>query len=47
MLTKITFGLLVSVMLILSGCNTIRGVGQDVQTGGEKIENSADKAQKN
>ncbi|MEZ0232300.1 MAG: entericidin A/B family lipoprotein [Methylophilaceae bacterium] len=47
MLTKITFGLLVSVMLILSGCNTMRGVGQDVQTGGEKIENSADKAQKN
>jgi len=47
MLTKITFGLLVSVMLTLSGCNTMRGVGQDVQTGGEKIENSADKAQKN
>lgn len=27
--------------LFLSGCNTARGVGQDVQSGGQIIENAA------
>jgi predicted small secreted protein len=44
---NITFGLLFAVIIGLAGCNTMRGVGQDVQTGGEKLENAADKAQKN
>jgi len=29
--------------LLLAGCNTFRGVGQDVQKVGEKIENAAKK----
>ncbi len=28
----------------LSGCNTMEGVGEDVQKGGEKLENAAEKA---
>ncbi len=27
----------------LAGCNTISGAGQDIQKGGQKIENAADK----
>jgi entericidin A len=29
--------------VLLAGCNTFRGVGQDVQKVGEKIENAAKK----
>jgi predicted small secreted protein len=29
--------------LLLSGCNTVRGVGQDIQKAGEKIEGVATK----
>jgi predicted small secreted protein len=29
--------------LTLSGCNTVRGVGQDLQKAGEKIEEAAKK----
>jgi entericidin A len=32
---------LVSAALLLAGCNTFRGVGQDVQKVGEKIEDAA------
>lgn len=28
----------------LAGCNTMRGVGEDVERGGEKIQGAADKA---
>ncbi|MEO8631425.1 MAG: entericidin A/B family lipoprotein [Betaproteobacteria bacterium] len=27
----------------LAGCNTMSGAGKDIQKGGEKIENAADK----
>ena len=30
-------------MCMLSGCNTVRGVGQDVERGGEAIERSSGK----
>ncbi len=29
----------------LSGCNTFRGAGQDIQKGGEKVEDAAKKRQ--
>ena len=29
--------------VVLSGCNTIAGMGQDIQKGGEKIEDAAKK----
>jgi predicted small secreted protein len=33
----------VSFLLVLTGCNTVRGVGQDIQKAGEKIEGAAKK----
>ncbi|HPG60713.1 MAG TPA: entericidin A/B family lipoprotein [Casimicrobium sp.] len=35
--------MLVSLFAALSGCNTVRGIGQDVQKAGEKIEDAAKK----
>lgn len=29
---------------LLAGCNTMAGMGQDVQKGGQKLENSAERA---
>lgn len=37
----ITLGLGAS--LFLSGCNTVRGIGQDVQRAGSAVENAAKK----
>jgi predicted small secreted protein len=34
---------LVSTALLLSACNTVKGVGQDIQKAGEKIEDAAKK----
>ena len=33
-------------MVGLSACNTMAGAGKDIQSGGEKIEHEADKANK-
>jgi predicted small secreted protein len=33
-----------SVLALLAGCNTVEGVGQDVQAGGRTIERAADKS---
>jgi predicted small secreted protein len=30
-------------MVFISGCNTVKGVGQDLQKAGEKIEDAAKK----
>jgi len=30
----------------LSACNTMKGAGQDIQSGGEKLENKAEEVQK-
>ena len=30
-------------ILVLSGCNTVKGMGQDIQKAGEKIEGAAKK----
>ncbi|MEQ1595800.1 MAG: entericidin A/B family lipoprotein [Casimicrobium sp.] len=35
--------LLISLASALAGCNTVRGIGQDVQKAGEKIEDAAKK----
>jgi predicted small secreted protein len=34
---------LIAVAFVLAGCNTVRGVGQDFQKAGEKIEDSTKK----
>ena len=35
--------LIATVMLVLVGCNTVKGVGQDLQRAGETIEGAAKK----
>jgi predicted small secreted protein len=35
--------LLAAATFVLAGCNTVRGVGQDIQKAGEKIEDSSKK----
>ena len=35
--------LIVSSVFLLSACNTVKGVGQDIQKAGEKIEGAAKK----
>ncbi|WP_311065850.1 entericidin A/B family lipoprotein [Halomonas sp. DWK9] len=34
--------LLLATLLVISGCNTVRGMGQDIEQGGEAIQRSAD-----
>ena len=42
MLTKLAaLALLAGIVLGLAGCNTIEGIGQDVQAGGRAIEKAA------
>ncbi|HEX6945563.1 MAG TPA: entericidin A/B family lipoprotein [Casimicrobiaceae bacterium] len=33
-----------AVLALIAGCNTVEGVGQDVQAGGRAVERAADKA---
>ncbi len=40
---KITLLAILSVTFALLGCNTVKGVGQDIQKAGEKIEGAAKK----
>jgi predicted small secreted protein len=41
---KVFYAALVGLLAVsLTGCNTIKGVGQDVQKAGEKIEDAAKK----
>ena len=40
---KITVLLLVCSGFLLAGCNTVKGVGQDVQKAGSVLENAAKK----
>lgn len=36
---------LLALMLGLTACNTMKGFGKDVQTGGEKVQGAAENAQ--
>jgi predicted small secreted protein len=36
--------LLTLATLALTGCNTMQGLGQDIESGGEKLQDSAKKA---
>ncbi|HEY8118048.1 MAG TPA: entericidin A/B family lipoprotein [Methylophilaceae bacterium] len=39
-MNKVLIIVLLGLMLVLSGCNTIRGMGQDIEKGGEAIQKS-------
>ncbi|MEW6445215.1 MAG: entericidin A/B family lipoprotein [Pseudomonadota bacterium] len=41
---KAASSLLILAALFLSACNTVEGIGKDVQKGGQAIERAADKA---
>jgi len=42
------FALLIALSLaMLTGCNTIQGMGKDIERGGEKLQNSAESAKRN
>jgi predicted small secreted protein len=43
MKTKIATLLVVTALLALAGCNTVRGAGQDIQKAGNAIEDAAKK----
>ena len=43
MYTKIV-ALMLAVSFILCGCNTIQGAGKDLERGGQKIQDTAEKA---
>lgn len=38
---KTTFAILMGIVVILAGCNTVEGVGKDVERGGEKVQDGA------
>jgi predicted small secreted protein len=40
---KVMAFLMVLAMGLLAGCNTFEGLGKDVQRGGEKVEDSANR----
>lgn len=40
---KLTAFLMLCGLIALTGCNTMKGAGQDIQKGGEKLENAAEK----
>ena len=35
---------LICLLTLLAGCNTVKGMGQDLQKAGEKIQNAAQKS---
>ena len=40
---KLTVTLWLVALALLTGCNTVKGMGQDIQKAGEKIEGAAKK----
>ena len=46
LLSAVVLGTFVAGLFAMSGCNTMKGAGQDIQKGGEKLENSADRNKK-
>jgi entericidin B len=40
------FAYVVIVTMLVSACNTMAGLGEDIQRGGQKLENQAEKAKK-
>ena len=46
MMHKLIALLIMAGVLTMTGCNTMRGAGQDMSAAGDKIENSAEKNKK-
>jgi entericidin B len=41
-----TVAFMIGMSASFSGCNTIKGVGEDVERGGQKLENASDNVKK-
>ncbi len=46
-MNKFTAVLFMLMLGFLAGCNTMQGVGKDIERGGEKMQGSAKETQKN
>jgi len=46
LLSAVLLGTFVAGLLGMAGCNTMKGAGQDIEKGGQKLENSADRNKK-
>jgi entericidin B len=46
LLSTVVLGAFLAGLVGLTGCNTMKGAGKDIQKGGEKLENSADRNKK-
>jgi predicted small secreted protein len=46
LLSAVLLGTFVAGLLGMAGCNTMAGAGKDVQRGGQKLEDSADRNKK-
>jgi predicted small secreted protein len=46
LLSAVLLGAFVAGLVGLAGCNTMKGAGQDIQKGGQKLEDSADRNKK-
>ena len=45
-MSKLSTALLLMVLIAASGCNTTRGLGQDIEATGEAIEDAAEKTKR-
>ena len=43
MMQKLSIFLIAAFVLGISGCNTMAGAGKDIERGGQKLENSAER----
>lgn len=46
MIHRLTALAIAAALLALAGCNTMQGLGQDIERGGEKLQSAAEKAKK-
>jgi predicted small secreted protein len=44
MIPRLAAFAIAAVLALLAGCNTMHGLGQDIERGGEKLQGAADKA---
>jgi len=44
---NLVLAMLLAVAALTTACNTVQGVGKDVERGGEKLQNASKDAQKN
>jgi predicted small secreted protein len=46
MIHRLTAFAIATALAVLAGCNTMQGLGEDIERGGEKLQGAAEKAKK-